>query len=48
MPDYGDPGWFQLGEGGYHGYSEFLVYFDPTEDTKRVDHFYLETVNKDS
>lgn len=47
MPDYGDPGWFQLGEGGYHGYSEFLVYFDPAEDTKRVDHFYLETVKKD-
>ena len=41
MPDYGDPGWFQSFELGHQGYSEFLIYFDPDEDTTAVDHFYL-------
>jgi hypothetical protein len=43
MPDYGDPGWFQSFELGHQGYSEFLVYWDPGDDTDGVDHFYLET-----
>jgi glycolate oxidase len=43
MPDYGDPGWFQSFELGHQGYSEFLVYWDPDENTDGVDHFYLET-----
>jgi hypothetical protein len=43
MPDHGDPGWFQSFELGYHGYSEFLIYWDQDEDTTGVDHFYLET-----
>ncbi|MFP3975616.1 MAG: FAD-binding oxidoreductase [Dehalococcoidia bacterium] len=43
MPDYGDPGWFQSFELGHQGYSEFLIYWDPDEDTTGVDHFYLET-----
>jgi hypothetical protein len=43
MPDYADPGWFQSFELGHQGYSEFLIYWDPDEDTTRVDHFYLET-----
>ncbi len=43
MPDYGDPGWFQSFELGHQGYSEFLVYWDPAEDSDGVDHFYLET-----
>ena len=47
MPDYGDPGWFQLGEGGHQGYTEFLIYYDPDEDTNRVDQFYVETVKQD-
>jgi hypothetical protein len=43
MPDYGDPGWFQSFELGHQGYSEFLVYWDPDENTDKVDEFYLET-----
>jgi hypothetical protein len=43
MPDYGDPGWFQSFELGHQGYSEFLVYWDPDENTDGVDQFYLET-----
>ena len=43
MPDYGDPGWFQSFELGHQGYSEFLVYWDPDENSDGVDHFYLET-----
>jgi len=43
MPDYGDTGWFQSFELGHQGYSEFLVYWDPDENTDKVDHFYLET-----
>ncbi len=43
MPDYGDPGWFQSFELGHQGYSEFLVYWDPGENTDGVDQFYLET-----
>jgi hypothetical protein len=43
MPDYGDPGWFQSFELGHQGYSEFLVYWDPDENTDGVDRFYLET-----
>jgi hypothetical protein len=43
MPDYGDPGWFQSFELGHQGYSEFLIYWDPDEDTNGVDQFYLET-----
>jgi glycolate oxidase len=43
MPDYGDPGWFQSFELGHQGYSEFLIYWDPDENTDKVDHFYLET-----
>jgi len=43
MPDYGDPGWFQSFELSHQGYSEFLVYWDPDENTDKVDHFYLET-----
>jgi glycolate oxidase len=43
MPDYGDPGWFQSFELGHQGYSEFLVYWDPSENTDGVDQFYLET-----
>ena len=43
MPDYGDPGWFQSFELSHQGYSEFLVYWDPDENTDGVDHFYLET-----
>ena len=33
MPDYGDPGWFQSFEMGHQGYSEFLVYWDPDDNT---------------
>ena len=47
MDDYGDPGWFQLGEGGHQGYTEFLVYYDPGEDTNPVDQFYVETAKQD-
>jgi len=43
MPDYADPGWFQSFELGHQGYSEFLIYWDPDENTDGVDHFYLET-----
>jgi glycolate oxidase len=43
MPDYGDPGWFQSFELGHQGYSEFLVYWDPAENTDGVDQFYVET-----
>jgi len=43
MADYGDPGWFQSIEIGHGGYFEFLIFYDPREDTNRVDHFYLET-----
>jgi len=43
MPDWGDPGWFQSFELGHQGYSEFLIYWDPDENTDGVDHFYLET-----
>jgi len=43
MPDYGDPGWFQSFEMGHQGYSEFLVYWDPGENSEGVDKFYLET-----
>jgi glycolate oxidase len=43
MPDYGDPGWYQSFELGHQGYSEFLVYWDPTENSDGVDQFYLET-----
>ena len=43
MPDYGDTGWFQSFELGHQGYSEFLVYWDPDENTDKVDQFYLET-----
>jgi hypothetical protein len=43
MYDYGDPGWFQSFELGHQGYSEFLVYYDPDEDTTAVDHFYIES-----
>ncbi len=42
MADYGDPGWFQSFDLGHQGYSEFLTYFDPDEDTNPVDQFYLE------
>jgi len=43
MPDYGDPGWFQSFGLGHEGYSEFLIYWDPGENTDGVDQFYLET-----
>jgi hypothetical protein len=46
MPDYGDPGWFQSFELGHQGYSEFLIYWDPGENTDGVDHFYLETAKE--
>jgi FAD/FMN-containing dehydrogenase len=46
MPDYGDPGWFQSFELGHQGYSEFLIYWDPDENTNGVDHFYLETAKE--
>jgi glycolate oxidase len=46
MPDYGDPGWFQSFELGHQGYSEFLVYWDPGENSDGVDHFYLETAKE--
>ncbi|TDA63443.1 MAG: FAD-binding oxidoreductase [Clostridia bacterium] len=46
MPDYGDPGWFQMGELGHVGYLEFLTYFDP-EDSEdnihKVDEWYYVT-----
>jgi hypothetical protein len=42
MSDYGDPGWFQAGDLGHTGYCEFLVYYDPAEDTNGVDQFYVE------
>jgi len=43
MPDYGDPGWTMVCEAGHQGYSEYLVYWDPDEDTNPVDQFYVET-----
>jgi glycolate oxidase len=43
MPDYGDPGWFQSFELGHQGYSEFLIYWDPDDDTNPVDQFYVDT-----
>lgn len=43
MEDYGDEGWYQSMELGHNGYSEFLVYWDPDDDTKLVDQFFLET-----
>jgi hypothetical protein len=46
MPDHGDPGWFQSFELGHQGYSEFLVYWDPTENTQKVDQFYLESAKE--
>jgi hypothetical protein len=42
MPDYGDPGWFQMADFGHLGYCEFLVYFDPDGDMEKVDQFYVE------
>lgn len=50
MPDYRDPGWFQLGEGGHQGYTEYLVYWDPDqpdEETHKVDRYYVETMKDD-
>ncbi|MDY7037784.1 MAG: FAD-binding oxidoreductase, partial [Thermodesulfobacteriota bacterium] len=43
MPDYGDPGWFQIGDLGHTGYCEFLIYYDPSENTDGVDQYYVET-----
>ena len=43
MPDYGDPGWFQSFELGHQGYSEFLIYWDPDDNTDGVDQFYVDT-----
>lgn len=43
MPDFGDPGWFQMGELGHVGYLEFLTYFDPEdkdENLHRIDDWY--------
>jgi hypothetical protein len=43
MPDFGDPGWFQMFELGHQGYSEFLIYWDHREDIAGVDQFYTDT-----
>ncbi|MDY7036668.1 MAG: hypothetical protein SV375_10975, partial [Thermodesulfobacteriota bacterium] len=42
MVDYADPGWFQSVEMGHSSYFEFLIYYDPEEDTNKVDQCYLE------
>jgi glycolate oxidase len=47
MPDYGDPGWFHPGEMGHMAYTEFLVYYDPDENTNPVDQYYVETAKQD-
>jgi hypothetical protein len=48
MPDYGDPGWFQISELGHMGYLEFLTYFDPDdEDIHKVDQWVYVTVPKE-
>ncbi len=44
MPDYGEKGWFQSLEMGHQGYSEYLIYWDPDEDEKTADQFYLESL----
>lgn len=46
MPDYGERGSFQSYELGHQGYAEFLVYWDPDQNTDGVDHFYLETLKE--
>ncbi|MBS3907267.1 MAG: FAD-binding oxidoreductase [Syntrophaceae bacterium] len=46
MPDYGERGWFQSLEMGHQGYSEYLIYWDPEENTERVDQFYLESAKE--
>ncbi|NQT17756.1 MAG: FAD-binding oxidoreductase [Planctomycetes bacterium] len=43
MPDYGDPGWYQSFELGHQGYSEFLVYWDPEDDSTPIDRYFVET-----
>lgn len=43
VPDYRDPGWFQSVELGHSGYFEFLIHYDPNEDTKGLDQYYVET-----
>jgi glycolate oxidase len=42
MVDYRDPGWFQSVELGHSAYFEFLIYYDPDEDTMKADHCYVE------
>ena len=42
MVDFRDPGWFQSVEIGHSGYFEFLIYYDPDENTDKVDQCYLE------
>jgi hypothetical protein len=36
LDDFGEPGWFQIGENGHLGYLEFLNHWDPydTEEAK--------------
>jgi hypothetical protein len=49
MPDYGDPGWFQVSEIGHMGYFEFLTYFDPhdsDEAWETIDEWYFIAVPK--
>lgn len=46
MPDYGEKGWFQSIEMGHQGYSEYLVYWDPEEDTEKADQVYLRSLHE--
>jgi len=44
MEDFGEPGWFQVGENGHMGYLEFLTHFDPYDDEdaiKRTEEWYF-------
>ncbi len=43
MPDYGESGGFQCYGLGHQGYSEFLIHWDPGENTDEIDQFYVES-----
>jgi len=50
MPDYQDPGWWQLNDLGHGGYLEYLTYIDPMdsdENIQKFDRWYLVEMAKD-
>ncbi|HKZ51199.1 MAG TPA: FAD-binding oxidoreductase [Dehalococcoidia bacterium] len=50
MPDYNDPGWFQMTDLGHMGYVEFLVYWDPfekEEEVQKIDRWYIAELPKE-